>query len=260
MGNAQSGELVSSISALRTHPVPEGGGEDAFWAHVFPSTPFTGTDLFSVLSPEAIREMREMQPRNLALAVRKVRVDVEAGGFVCVGRPACLLLRPSRFSTRASRPPRRLHSRECSTPCACSRGWCPSSLRRATRRAPSSSSAFSGKRVCAARVALGLSWGAPASRDPHGLLGSCAPSTGTRRCRASRWRPRLPPLHDVSPLLPAALRRSQQQLQLRARQRRQRPRRPPPPPPRPRSRRPSGIPSPTPTCSTRSGHASATRP
>ena len=80
MGNAQSGELVSAISALRTNAVPEGTAAEAFWAHVFPSTPFTGQDLFSVLSPEAIREMRDIQPRNLALAVRKVRAFVGAGG------------------------------------------------------------------------------------------------------------------------------------------------------------------------------------
>ena len=83
MGNAHSGELVSSTSALRTAPVPEDASADAFWEQVFPATAFSPTDLFSVLTPEAIREMREVHPRNLALAIRKVCIPNDLY-FLCI--------------------------------------------------------------------------------------------------------------------------------------------------------------------------------
>lgn len=89
MGNSHSGELVSSIAALRTTPVPEGAPSEAYWLQVFPATAFSPTDLFSVLSPEAVREMRDVQPRNLALAVRKVRWCNVVSSFAVLLHNSC---------------------------------------------------------------------------------------------------------------------------------------------------------------------------
>lgn len=81
MGNsastAASGDFISAAIALRTEAAPEEDvdpqGSEAFWLRVIPPAAVPAPDLWSVIQPEHIREMRATNPRNLALAIVKVR-------------------------------------------------------------------------------------------------------------------------------------------------------------------------------------------
>jgi len=79
MGNAgssaSSAEYIQAAASLRTSSVPSAGarGEGAFWLRLFPEHPIAALDLFSIIAPEHVREIRATNPRNLALVIVKVR-------------------------------------------------------------------------------------------------------------------------------------------------------------------------------------------
>ena len=262
MGNSHSGELVSSIAALRTTPVPEGAASEAYWLQVFPAAAFSPTDLFSVLSPEAVREMRDVQPRNLALAVRKVGW---CAGARCFCSPTAQLVPQAVeiMDTCVTTPkpdtfPRVLNA-----------------VRTLTRMLPI---LFEESDTEGSEFIERLFWCGPVC---YGVdVPSChflpAPSlAGTRKCHAARPQPvQRPPRALLLPqpppqllLLPQSqqpllrcLRLPQQQQQRKAPLRLLRLRPRPPQRRRPRRPRPCGRPSPTRTCSTRWARASAMRP
>ena len=76
MGNAHSGDYIAAAHALRSEPAQD---TDAFWLRIFPEQAIPALEMFSVIQPEHVREMRVSNPRNLALAVVKVCCSVGSG-------------------------------------------------------------------------------------------------------------------------------------------------------------------------------------
>ena len=70
MGNAVSGDFIAAAHALRSEQAPT--DDDAFWHRIFPENAVPALEIFSVVVPEHVREMRVRNPRSLALAVVKV--------------------------------------------------------------------------------------------------------------------------------------------------------------------------------------------
>ena len=82
MGNilsssASPGDFINAAIALRTEAAPEKDEEplaaEAFWLRVIPPGTVPAADLWAVIQPEHVREMRATNPRNLALAIVEVR-------------------------------------------------------------------------------------------------------------------------------------------------------------------------------------------
>jgi hypothetical protein len=73
---AGPGDFMQAAHALRTEAAPEAdaGAEDAWWARVIPAVAVPAAELWAVIQPEHVREMRAANPRNLALLVVKVSV------------------------------------------------------------------------------------------------------------------------------------------------------------------------------------------
>jgi hypothetical protein len=74
-GGAGLADFMQAAHALRSEAAPEGdaGAAAAWWARVIPAAEMRAADLFAVIQPEHVREMRAANPRNLALLVVKVR-------------------------------------------------------------------------------------------------------------------------------------------------------------------------------------------
>lgn len=73
--SSSSADFINAAAALRAESCPEPGETDeaAYWLRIFPDAPIAALDVFSVIQPEHVRELRAVQPRNLALMIIKVR-------------------------------------------------------------------------------------------------------------------------------------------------------------------------------------------
>ena len=73
--SSSSADFINAAASLRAEGVPEAGEHDeaAYWARIFPDAPIPALDVFSVIQPEHVRELRQVQPRNLSLLIIKVR-------------------------------------------------------------------------------------------------------------------------------------------------------------------------------------------
>ena len=84
MGAGQSsGDFIAAAHALRSGNAPSDADviAETYWLRLFPEHALPALEIFSVVQPEHIRQMRARNPRNLALVVLKVRLDCGEGGL-----------------------------------------------------------------------------------------------------------------------------------------------------------------------------------